>query len=103
MAIYANTHSPSNCKSCPPHYLQNVADFVLLSIICGLFFGILVALQFPTVLSSPVAALGFAIITIASLSAAAITLVGEQIAPLPLFALILVNALSIPEQLPILK
>lgn len=69
---------------------QNVTDIVLLSIICLLLFGILVALQFPTVLNSPFAALAFAIVTTGSLGTAA-AIVGGHIAPLPLYALILVK------------
>lgn len=55
-------------------------------IICG----VLIALQFPVVMSSPVAALAFAFVTTASLGTVA-TIVGGVVAPLPLFALILVG------------
>lgn len=56
-----------------------------LIVICG----VLIALQFPVVMSSPVAALAFAFVTTASLGTVA-TVVGGTVAPLPLFALILV-------------
>ncbi|XP_055853746.1 adenylate cyclase type 2 [Episyrphus balteatus] len=66
----------------------NIIHITLL-IIAGLVSGcILVALQFPAVLSSPVAALAFAIITTFSLGIiAAIT--GDELAPLPIFAVFL--------------
>lgn len=54
--------------------------------------GVLIALQFPVVMSSPVAALAFAFVTTASLGTVA-TVVGGTVAPLPLFALILVSLL----------
>lgn len=56
------------------------------AVICGL----LIALQFPVVMNSPVAALAFAILITASLGTVA-TVVGGTVAPLPLFALILVS------------
>lgn len=52
--------------------------------------GILVALHFPVVMNSPLAALAFALLTTGTVGAAAIA-VGAQLAPLPLFALILVS------------
>ncbi len=55
-------------------------------VICG----VLLALQFPVVISSPVAALSFAILTTASLGTVA-TIVGGTFAPLSMFALILVS------------
>lgn len=55
-------------------------------VICG----VLLALQFPVVISSPVAALAFAFLTTASLGTVA-TIVGGTFAPLSMFALILVS------------
>ena len=51
---------------------------------------ILVALHFPMVMNSPLAALSFAMLTTGTIGAIAIA-VGAQLAPLPLFALILVS------------
>lgn len=56
--------------------------------------GVLLALQFPVVISSPVAALAFAILTTASLGTVA-TIVGGTFAPLSMFALILVSNFSL--------
>uniref|UniRef100_A0A1B0EYW1 Uncharacterized protein n=2 Tax=Lutzomyia longipalpis TaxID=7200 RepID=A0A1B0EYW1_LUTLO len=65
--------------------VQRLMDLVMLPISV-----VLVALQFPAVLNSPLAALGFAILATVCLGAAA-TFVGGHVAPLPLFALILVR------------
>lgn len=51
---------------------------------------VLIALQFPVVMSSPVTALGFAALITCSLGTVA-AVVGGDVAPLPLFALILVS------------
>lgn len=51
---------------------------------------VLIALQFPAVMSSPLTALGFAALITCSLGTVA-AVVGETVAPLPLFALILVS------------
>lgn len=59
---------------------------IALLVICS----ILLAIQFPIVMSSPIAALLFAAVTTCALGTAA-TVVGGVIAPLPLFALILVS------------
>lgn len=51
--------------------------------------GILIALQFPPVLNSPMAALTFAILTTLVLGVTA-TVTADSLAPLPLYALLLV-------------
>ncbi|XP_017466015.1 PREDICTED: adenylate cyclase type 2 isoform X2 [Rhagoletis zephyria] len=69
-------------------YEQGLLQTCLLALAAIISAGILTALQFPAVLSSPVAALAFAIVTTFSLGTiAAIT--GEKLAPLPLFAVFL--------------
>ncbi|XP_055530208.1 adenylate cyclase type 2 isoform X2 [Wyeomyia smithii] len=65
-----------------------VADLALLTFASLVLCGILVALHFPLVMNSPFAALGFALLTTATIATIAIA-VGEQLAPLPMFALIL--------------
>lgn len=78
-------HVNSHCLALQ-HLLQTVL-LVLAALISG---SILTALQFPAVLSSPVAALLFAIVTTFSLGTiAAIT--GGELAPLPMYALFLVS------------
>ncbi|XP_065361182.1 adenylate cyclase type 2 isoform X2 [Calliphora vicina] len=69
-------------------YQQQLLQTLLLALAALISAGILTALQFPAVLNSPVAALAFAIVTTFSLGTiAAIT--GEELAPLPLFAVFL--------------
>ncbi|XP_059607594.1 adenylate cyclase type 2 [Phlebotomus argentipes] len=68
--------------------VQRLLDLVLLPIVSVVLLTVLVALQFPAVLNSPLAALGFAILATVCLGAAA-TVVGGHVAPLPLYALIL--------------
>ncbi|XP_040164322.1 adenylate cyclase type 2 isoform X1 [Anopheles arabiensis] len=65
-----------------------LADVALLAGASTVLCGILVALQFPAVMNSPLAALSFAILTTGTIGAIS-TFVGTQLAPLPLFALIL--------------
>ncbi|XP_052891398.1 adenylate cyclase type 2 [Anopheles moucheti] len=65
-----------------------LADLALLAGVSLVLCGILVALQFPAVMNSPLAALSFAILTTGTIGAIS-TFVGTQLAPLPLFALIL--------------
>ncbi|XP_058066441.1 adenylate cyclase type 2 [Anopheles bellator] len=65
-----------------------LADLALLAGASVVLCGILVALQFPVVTNSPLAALSFAILTTGTIGAIS-TFVGAQLAPLPLFALIL--------------
>uniref|UniRef100_A0A2M4AD02 adenylate cyclase n=1 Tax=Anopheles triannulatus TaxID=58253 RepID=A0A2M4AD02_9DIPT len=65
-----------------------LADLALLGGASAVLCGILVALQFPAVMNSPLAALSFAILTTGTIGAIS-TFVGAQLAPLPLFALIL--------------
>lgn len=55
-------------------------------VICG----VLIALQFPVVMSSPLTALGFAALITCALGTVA-AVVGGTVAPLPLFALVLVS------------
>ncbi|XP_075161295.1 adenylate cyclase type 2 Ac76E isoform X2 [Haematobia irritans] len=69
-------------------YQQQLLQTLLLATAALISASILTALQFPAVLSSPAAALAFAIVTTFSLGTiAAIT--GEELAPLPLFAVFL--------------
>ncbi|XP_059216957.1 adenylate cyclase type 2 isoform X2 [Stomoxys calcitrans] len=69
-------------------YQQQLLQTLLLATAALISASILTALQFPAVLSSPAAALSFAIVTTFSLGTiAAIT--GEELAPLPLFAVFL--------------
>ncbi|XP_058980052.1 adenylate cyclase type 2 isoform X1 [Musca domestica] len=69
-------------------YQQQLLHTLLLASAALISASILTALQFPVVLSSPSAALAFAIVTTFSLGTiAAIT--GEELAPLPLFAVFL--------------
>lgn len=69
-------------------YEQSLTQLCLLSLAATISAGILTALQFSAVLSSPAAALAFAILTTFSLGTiAAIT--GETLAPIPLFAVFL--------------
>ncbi|KAI8123483.1 Adenylate cyclase type 2 [Lucilia cuprina] len=69
-------------------YQQQLLQTLLLALATLISASILTALQFPAVLNSPVAALAFAIVTTFSLGTiAAIT--GEELAPLPLFAVFL--------------
>ncbi|XP_058174640.1 adenylate cyclase type 2 [Anopheles ziemanni] len=65
-----------------------LADLALLAGASVVLCGILVALQIPAVMNSPLAALSFAILTTGTIGAIS-TFVGTQLAPLPLFALIL--------------
>lgn len=62
----------------------------MLGVAAVILCGILVALHFPVVMNSPLAALAFAMLTTGTIGAVAIA-VGAQLAPLPLFALILVS------------
>ena len=57
---------------------------------CLVLVGMLVALQFPAVLHTPWAALGFSVLTTATVGTIS-AIVGGPVAPLPLFALILVS------------
>lgn len=78
-------HVNSHCLALQ-HLLQTLL-LILAALISG---SILTALQFPAVLSSPAAALAFAIVTTFSLGTiAAIT--GGELAPLPMYALFLVS------------
>lgn len=60
--------------------------FATILILCG----VLMALQFPIVMSSPITALGFALLITISLGSVSAK-VGTVLAPLPIFALILVS------------
>lgn len=69
---------------------QTLLDWLLVIYAIVVICGVLLALQFPVVISSPVAALAFAFLTTASLGTVA-TIVGGTFAPLSMFALILVS------------
>lgn len=78
-------HVNSHCLA-----LQHLLHTLLLVLAALISGSILTALQFPAVLSSPAAALAFAIVTTFSLGTiAAIT--GDELAPLPMYALFLVR------------
>lgn len=70
--------------------LQLVFDLLLTLLTIIIICGVLIALQFPIVMSSPVTALGFAILITVSLGSVSAK-VGTILAPLPIFALILVS------------
>lgn len=78
----------NNEYNCTP--FQNLSDILQLSFMCFVLVGILVALQFSAVLHTPWAALAFSIVTTGTVGTIA-AIVGGPVAPLPLFALILVN------------
>lgn len=69
-------------------FLETLLDWMLVIYAILVICGVLLAVQFPVVISSPVAALAFAILTTASLGTVA-TIVGGTFAPLSMFALIL--------------
>ncbi|XP_058119078.1 LOW QUALITY PROTEIN: adenylate cyclase type 2 [Anopheles coustani] len=77
-----------------------LADLALLAGASVVLCGILVALQIPAVMNSPLAALSFAILTTGTIGAIS-TFVGTQLAPLPLFALILVIHTMLPISWPV--
>ncbi|XP_065078953.1 adenylate cyclase type 2 isoform X2 [Ochlerotatus camptorhynchus] len=82
--------------------LQNalVADLTMLAAASVVLCVILVALHFPMVMNSPLAALSFAMLTTGTIGVIAIT-VGAQLAPLPLFALILGVHTMLPVSWPV--
>jgi adenylate cyclase 2 len=65
-------------------------SLALLTVACFVIITVLISLQFPVIMSSPWAALSFATCFTAVLGSAAM-LVGDEIAPLPLYALIMVG------------
>ncbi|XP_037041756.1 adenylate cyclase type 2 isoform X2 [Bradysia coprophila] len=67
---------------------KTFVDWMLVIFAILVICGVLLAVQFPVVISSPVAALAFSILTTASLGTVA-TIVGGTFAPLSMFALIL--------------
>lgn len=69
---------------------QMVTDIMLTLLTIIIICGVLIALQFPIVMSSPIAALGFAVLITVSLGSVSAK-VGTTLAPLPIFALILVS------------
>lgn len=69
---------------------QMVTDIMLTLLTIIIICGVLIALQFPIVMSSPIAALGFAVLITVSLGSVSAK-VGTILAPLPIFALILVS------------
>ncbi|KAH8267958.1 hypothetical protein KR026_012346 [Drosophila bipectinata] len=81
-------------------YDQHLGRTLLLVLAALISGSILTALQFPAVLSSPAAALAFAIVTTFSLGTiAAIT--GDELAPLPLYALFLCIHSMLPISWPV--
>lgn len=70
---------------------QQPLSLTLLAVACFVIVTILISLQFPAIMSSPLAALSFAACFTAVLGSTA-TIVGDEIAPLPLYALIVVSA-----------
>ncbi|KAJ6645300.1 Adenylate cyclase type 2 [Pseudolycoriella hygida] len=70
-------------------FLETLLDWMLVIYAIVVICGVLLALQFPVVISSPVAALSFAFLTTASLGTVA-AIVGGTFAPLSMFALILI-------------
>ncbi|EDV52435.1 adenylate cyclase type 2 isoform X2 [Drosophila erecta] len=81
-------------------YDQHLVQTMLLVLAALISGSILTALQFPAVLSSPAAALAFAIVTTFSLGTiAAIT--GDELAPLPMYALFLCIHSMLPISWPV--
>ncbi|XP_017059948.1 adenylate cyclase type 2 isoform X2 [Drosophila ficusphila] len=81
-------------------YDQHLGQTLLLALAAIISGSILTALQFPAVLSSPAAALAFAIVTTFSLGTiAAIT--GDKLAPLPMYALFLCIHSMLPISWPV--
>ncbi|XP_070141130.1 adenylate cyclase type 2 isoform X3 [Drosophila kikkawai] len=81
-------------------YEQHLVQTLLLVLAALISGSILTALQFPAVLSSPAAALAFAIVTTFSLGTiAAIT--GDELAPLPMYALFLCIHSMLPISWPV--
>ncbi|XP_044313699.1 adenylate cyclase type 2 isoform X2 [Drosophila rhopaloa] len=81
-------------------YEQQLVQTLLLVLAALISGSILTALQFPAVLSSPAAALAFAIVTTFSLGTiAAIT--GDELAPLPMYALFLCIHSMLPISWPV--
>ncbi|XP_036670500.3 adenylate cyclase type 2 isoform X2 [Drosophila suzukii] len=81
-------------------YDQSLLQTLLLVLAALISGSILTALQFPAVLSSPAAALAFAIVTTFSLGTiAAIT--GDELAPLPMYALFLCIHSMLPISWPV--
>lgn len=73
---------------------QQPLSLTLLAVACFVIVTILISLQFPAIMSSPWAALSFAACFTAVLGSTA-TIVGDEIAPLPLYALIVVSAVVV--------
>lgn len=73
--------------------MQKPLNISLLVIACFLTITVLVTLQFPSTMSSPWAALSFAVCFTAIIGSVA-TIVGDEVAPLPLYALIMVTFTS---------
>lgn len=80
----------SNSLNPPIDLLQDIGDICQLAFLCFVLVGILVALQFPAVLHTPWAALAFSVVTTGTVGTIS-AIVGGPVAPLPLFALILVS------------
>jgi hypothetical protein len=70
--------------------VEKPMSLALLALACFVIITVLISLQFPAIMSSPWAALSFAACFTAVLGSVA-TFVGDEIAPLPLYALIMVK------------
>ncbi|CRL07366.1 CLUMA_CG020344, isoform A [Clunio marinus] len=80
--------------------VQKPVSLALLAVACFVIITILTSLQFPGIMSSPWAALTFATCFTAVLGSVA-TFVGDEIAPLPLYALIMATHTMLPISWPI--
>lgn len=69
---------------------QSLLDILLILFTIIIICGVLIALQFPIVMSSPLTALGFAVLITVSLGSVAAK-VATTLSPLPIFSLILVS------------
>ncbi|XP_022218097.2 adenylate cyclase type 2 isoform X2 [Drosophila obscura] len=81
-------------------YEQHLVQTLLLALAALISGSILTALQFPAVLSSPAAALAFAIVTTFSLGTIAAS-TGDELAPLPMYALFLCIHSMLPISWPV--
>lgn len=96
LILSISPYSASNCLFCslPTFFarsqVQKPLNISLLVIACCVTITVLVTLQFPSTMSSPWAALSFATCFTAVIGSVA-TIVGDEVAPLPLYALIMVT------------
>lgn len=92
-ALARRTYNKSETMNHSPFdelMLQLVFDILLTVLTIIIICSVLIALQFPIVMSSPITALGFAVLITVSLGSVSAK-VGTTLAPLPIFALILVS------------